>query len=227
MDKLVGKVVAKVDDLHIRENTLILFLGDNGTGKGISSRFKGAVYAGGKGRTTARGMHVPLIASWPGHSPAGRVNDDLIDSTDFLPTICAAAGVAVPTSLKIDGRSFLPQIRGEKGEPREWIYTWYARDGAPPTREFVTTKDYKLYRGGRFYDLRKDPFEEGEPKQLADLIGDEAKAAQRMKAVFAQFADARPEGLQKMAADAKPKNAARKAARQARRLFKGADEDEN
>jgi arylsulfatase A len=225
MDKLVGKVVQKLDDLGIRDNTLVLFLGDNGTGKGITSKFKGAAYDGGKGLTTARGMHVPLIINWPGHTPAGRVNDDLIDSTDFLPTLCAAAGATIPSSLTIDGHSFLRQLQGEKGEPREWIYTWYARDGALPVREFVANKDYKLYRNGRFYNLRKDPFEEQPPQQVADLKGDEADAAQRLKSVFAQFSDARPAELQKSATDGVPKNRERRAARQARRLAKGKAKD--
>jgi arylsulfatase A len=220
MDKLVGKIVAKVDELGIRDNTLILFLGDNGTGKGITSKFKGAAYAGGKGLTTARGMHVPLIANWPGHTPAGRVNDDLIDSTDFLPTLCAAAGVPVPSSLPIDGHSFLPQLQGEKGEPRQWIYTWYARDGVPPVREFVANKDYKLYRNGRFYDLRKDPFEEQPPQQVTDLKGNEAEIAKQLKAVFAKFEAARPAEIQKTATDGAPKNRERRAARNARRLAK-------
>jgi arylsulfatase A len=219
MDKLVGKLVDNLDELGIRENTLILFLGDNGTGKGITSTFKGASYPGGKGQTTARGMHVPLIASWPGHTPAGRVNDDLIDSTDFLPTICAAAGAPVPASLKIDGHSFFPQLLSEKGQPREWIYTWYSKDGAPPVRAFVTTKDYKLYRGGRFYDLKKDPFEEQTPLQRNELTGDLAVTAKDMQAVFDQFTDARPAELQKAAAETKPPNPVRKAARRARRLI--------
>jgi arylsulfatase A len=192
MDKLVGKVVTKLDDLKLRDNTLIFFLGDNGTGKGLRSKLRGVEYPGGKGTTNARGMHVPLLANWPGHIRAGSTNDDLIDSTDFLPTICAAAGATVPSTLKIDGHSFWPQLMGEKGEPREWIYTWYSQDGVPPIREFVTTKDFKLYRNGRFFDLRKDPFEDKEPKRLADLTGDEVKTAAKLRAVLNQYADARP-----------------------------------
>ena len=191
MDKLVGRVVSKLDELKIRDNTLIIFLGDNGTGKGVSSRFRGTVYPGGKGLTTARGMHVPLIVNWSSHIKPS-VNDDLIDSSDFLPTICEAAGAGIPASLTIDGKSFWPQLQGEKGEPREWIYTWYAQDGVPPIREFVTTKEYKLYRGGRFYDLKKDPFEEKEPMSVSDLTGDKAIAAAKLGAVLAQYASARP-----------------------------------
>ncbi len=194
MDKLVGKLVTKLDDLKIRDNTVVLFLGDNGTGKGVRSKFKGEDYPGGKGTTNARGMHVPLIANWPGHIKPG-VNDDLIDSTDFLPTVCTAVGATIPSSLKIDGHSFWPQLMGEKGEPREWIYTWYSQHGQPPAREFVTTKDYKLYRGGRFYDLKKDPYEEKDPKHAPDLVGEEAKIAAKLKGVLAQYADARPSSV--------------------------------
>ena len=220
MDKLVGKLVKKVDELGLRDNTLILFLGDNGTGKGVTSQTKDGAYAGGKGDTNARGMHVPLIANWPGHTPSGKVNDDLIDSTDFLPTLCTAAGIKVPESLKIDGHSFYPQVLGEKGKPREWIYTWYSSNGVQPIREFVKTKDYKLYRAGRFFNLKEDPYEEKEPKQFAELTGAEAEAAKKMKATLAQFADARPAELQKRSADAAPKIAKQKAARQARRKAK-------
>jgi arylsulfatase A len=205
MDKLVGRLVSKVDQLDLRDDTLILFVGDNGTGRRITSQFKGAAYEGGKGSTTARGMHVPLIANWPGHAPAGKVNDDLIDSTDFLPTICAAVGAKIPAALTIDGRSFLPQILGQKGEPREWIYSWFSQSGGPPISEFVATKETKLYRDGRFYDLSKDPFEDRPPQQLADLTGPAAAAAKKLKAVLATYADARPAELRQPASTAKRK----------------------
>ncbi len=174
-------------------------------------------------------MHVPLIANWPGHVRRGGVNDDLIDSTDFLPTICAAAGVKVPASLTIDGHSFWPQLNGEKGEPREWIYTWYAQDGVPPIREFVTTKEYKLYRSGRFYDLKKDPFEDNDPKNAADLTGDEAKTAARLKAVLAQYANARPAEIAARSQAAKKgtqeNERPRKGARRARKAARNTSEE--
>lgn len=211
-DKLVGRVVNKVDELGIRDDTLIIFLGDNGTGLGTKSRFKGAEFVGGKSLTNARGMHVPLIANWPGHTPAGATNDDLIDSTDFLPTLCDAAGVKTPQNVAIDGRSFFPQILGQPGQPREWIYTWYARNGAPPIREFVTTKKYKLYRNGDFVDLRTDPYEDRTPRKLADISGAEADAAMKMAVVLKQFADARPAQLRKKTSAAQPRRANQKAA---------------
>ena len=222
MDKLVGKVVTKLDDLKLRDNTLIIFLGDNGTGKGVNSKLHGVIYPGGKGNTNARGMHVPMLANWPGHIRPEATNDDLIDSTDFLPTICAAAEAKIPSNLKIDGHSFWPQLMGEKGQPREWIYTWYAQDGVAPIREFVTTKDYKLYRGGRFYDLKQDPFEDNDPKHIADLTGEEAKIAAKLKGILAQFADARPSAVADKSLSAKKGGGENERPRRAQRRARNA-----
>jgi arylsulfatase A len=195
MDKMVGRLVAKLDELGIRDDTLILFLGDNGTGQGITSQFNGRAYPGGKGRTNARGTHVPLVASWPGRVSAGQVCSDLIDSTDFLPTLCAVAGAEIPTSLPIDGQSFLPQLVGERGRPREWIYSWYAKNGgAKANAEFAMNGSLKLYRDGRVFDLISDPFEE-KPLGVAGLPSSQGDAARKLQSVLDHYADARPEHL--------------------------------
>jgi arylsulfatase A len=195
MDKLIGRLVAKLDELGLRENTLVLFLGDNGTNTGITSQFRGQPYKGGKGTSTARGTHVPLIANWPGTVPAGRVNGDLIASTDFLPTLCAAAGVPLPASLPPDGRSFLPQLRGEPGQPREWLYCWYARNGGPEANfEFAMSTTHKLYRDGRFFALTTDPFEQ-RPLTVSNLTGADAAAARTLQAALDQYTNARPAAL--------------------------------
>ena len=115
MDKLIGKLVARLEELKLREKTLLIFVGDNGTGAGTRSMMGDKVVIGGKGSTTEAGMRVPLIVSWPKTAASGKVNSDLVDSTDFLPTICAAAGINLPKDAKLDGRSFLPQVRGETG----------------------------------------------------------------------------------------------------------------
>ncbi|MFM1746694.1 MAG: hypothetical protein RLZZ188_360 [Verrucomicrobiota bacterium] len=195
MDKMVGRLVAKLEELGLRENTLILFTGDNGTGVQVTSRFKGAEYKGGKGTRTARGNHVPLIANWPGSIPAGRVNDDLVCSADFLPTLCEAAGAAVPATPGIDGRSFLPQLLGRPGQPRDSYYLWYARNGGrEATFEFAQGRTLKLYRDGTTYDLVADPFEE-KPLRVAALPAERTAEARRLQAVLDQYAKARPEHL--------------------------------
>ncbi len=195
MDKMVGRLVAKLDELGLRENTLILFTGDNGTGVSVRSRFKGREYPGGKGTSTARGNHVPLIANWKGMVPAGRVNADLIGSVDFVPTLCELVGVPVPESAAADGRSFLPQLRGQRGVPREWLYTWYARNGgAKPQWEFAMSTRHKLYRDGRFFDLTADPFEE-KPLAAEAIRGDAAAARTKLQGALDVYATARPAHL--------------------------------
>lgn len=194
MDRMIGRLDARLGELGIRENTLLLFTGDNGTGAGVTSRFNGIDYKGGKGTTTQRGTHVPLIASWPAVMKQSRVNRDLISSTDFLPTICEAAGISVPTN--VDGVSFLPQLRGEKGAPREWLYCWYSPRQARnlTVREFASNHDHKLYRTGQFYDLAADPFEE-KPLDTTAITRDQTAAKGKLQKVLDQFKDARPPQL--------------------------------
>ncbi len=193
MDKLVGKLVAKLDTLGIRNDTLLLFLGDNGTGKGTVSKMGDHVVVGGKGSTTAAGMHVPCIASWPGRIAAGKVYADLVDTTDFLPTLLDTAGVKAPVALTLDGRSLLPLLRGEKGTSRDWIYSWYSpRQGTDlSVREFAFTARYKLYRSGQFFDLEKDRGET-QPLEVASLSGDAAAVAKLLQGALERFARARP-----------------------------------
>jgi arylsulfatase A len=207
MDKLLGKLVARLDELKLRDNTLILFVGDNGTGRGTRSMMGDKLVIGGKGTTTEFGMHVPLIASWPGKLAAGKVHADLVDSTDFLPTLLDAAGATAPTNLTLDGRSFLPQMRGENGRPREWVYSWYSpRQGADLTvRELAFNHRFKLYRDGKFFDLSKD-LEEKQPLAVASLSGEAAAAAKLLQGALDQFKNARPAGLDQPGAKAdKPK----------------------
>ncbi|HOX38514.1 MAG TPA: sulfatase-like hydrolase/transferase [Candidatus Brocadiia bacterium] len=178
MDKIVGRVVSHLEKLGLREKTLILFTGDNGTGRGIVSRFKGRDVPGEKSFTTDGGTHVPLICNCPGMIPGGRVTQDLVDFTDFLPTLAEAAGASLPSGVGIDGHSFAPQMRGAKGNPREWVYCWYeARQklGDDKKGEFARNQRHKLYIDGRFYDVPADPFEQ---KDLAKSdLGEEARAA--------------------------------------------------
>jgi len=195
-DKMVGKLVAKLDHLGLRRRTLVLFTGDNGTAKGVTSKLGDRVVDGGKGTTTDAGTRVPLIANWPGVVPAGKVSQDLVDFSDFLPTLCECAGVPVPAELAIDGRSFLPQLRGEKGTPREWIYCWSSRGGGPTGREFARNQRHKLYRDGKFYDVGRDALEKG-PLDAGKLDGEAAAAHRTLQAALGRYADARPDGKRK------------------------------
>ncbi|MCA9190237.1 MAG: sulfatase-like hydrolase/transferase [Planctomycetales bacterium] len=109
-DKIVGKLIAGLERLGVRENTLIIFVGDNGTG------------GGGKGQTTELGARVPFIANGPGIvQPIGECRE-LVDISDILPTICDVAGIPLPTNHVVDGVSFKPYLQGNMTPLREWIY---------------------------------------------------------------------------------------------------------
>ncbi len=194
MDKLVGAVVEKLNALGLRENTLLMVLGDNGTHHSIKSQFKGSEYVGGKGLTTSNGTHVPLIANWPAVIKRPGVCSDLISSTDFVPTLCDAIGVKVPTN--VDGTSFAAQLRGERPKPREWLYSWYSpRLNANATvREYAFDHSFKLYRTGEFYDLSRDA---GEKSNIAAKVldGPAAAAKKKLERALDQFKDARPAEL--------------------------------
>ena len=189
-DKMVGRLVAKLEELGLRENTLVLFTGDNGTAVGVESILNGKVVIGAKGRPIDAGNHVPFIANWPGTIPAGKVNRDLVDFSDFLPTICNTIGAGVPANLKIDGRSFLPQLHSKKGNPREWIYCWYSRNGGMKGDEYARTQRYKLHRDGRFIDVANDPLEI-KPLDTGKLEAAQRKTLAMLQSVLAEKEDTR------------------------------------
>lgn len=184
-DKMVGKIDKALVELGIRENTLLIFTCDNGTYTGITSPFKGTQLKGGKGTTPNAGTHVPMIAHWPGTIKPGSVTQDLIDFSDVLPTLAELGGGKVPQDRKIDGRSFLPQLKGGKGNPRDWVFCWYERDGRRhgDVKRYARNQTYKLYHDGRFYNV---PADELEKRSLTpDQIDTTAKSVQaKLKAVL-------------------------------------------
>jgi len=167
MDKLVGRVVSALEKLNLRRNTLVLFVGDNGTpdahivrvenGKYIEepiiSKMGDKTVVGGKGKLTDAGTHVPLIANWPGTTPAGKVCNDLVDFSDFMPTFAELGSAQLPADRKIDGVSFARQLKGQRGNPRKWAYCqWNGK-------AWARTQRYKLYRDGRLFDMQNDSLE--------------------------------------------------------------------
>jgi len=156
MDKLVGGLMDELDRQKLSENTILIFVGDNGTSKGPSERsmIGGRRLIGQKGSMQEGGALVPLIVYWPGVTPKGKVCDDLTDSTDFLPTLAEIVGVQLPKDKVFDGRSLVPQLRGEKGTPRDWIFIQLAR------MWYVREAGWKLNQAGELYDMSQSPFEE-------------------------------------------------------------------
>jgi arylsulfatase A len=182
MDKLVGRLIEELDRLGLREKTLILFAGDNGTARfGVATAtVNGRRLSGQKGTMLEGGSRVPLIANWAGTTPQGRVLPDLLDFSDFFVTLADLAGARLPQGETLDGRSFAPQLRGQPGHPRDWVYVqlgarWYVRDPG-----------WKLTQDGRLFDMAEAPFVE---KQVSPTtVGSEAGLArQRLQALLDQL----------------------------------------
>ena len=180
MDKLVGQFMAELDTLKLRENTLVIFMGDNGTGKGMADRatIGGKALSGMKGTMLECGGLVPMIASWPAKAPAGRVCADLIDSTDFVTTFAELAGAKLPSGMVFDGHSLVPQLTGESAKPRAWVFNELAR------MWYVREAQWKLNEKGELFDMSGAPFTE----TLVTNDTETSKAArQRLQAVLAEL----------------------------------------
>jgi arylsulfatase A len=191
MDGIVGKITRKLEALGIHNNTIVIFTGDNGTDKPIVSLVRGREVAGAKGQSTDAGTRVPFIVQWPDVVKAGSHDTSLIDFSDLLPTICEAANIEVPDTLDIDGRSFLPQLRGENGDARKWIYNWYSRSGdVSEARVFARNQRYKLYESGEFYEIPED-YEELNPLEFEALDPDAKDVHQMLNDVLIHYKDLR------------------------------------
>jgi arylsulfatase A len=182
-DKLVGQLIHKLEELGIRDNTLVLLTADNGTPRGIESRMgDGRTIIGDKARPTDGGTHVPFIASWPGTIEGNRVSDALVDFTDFWPSLAEVAGVALPNDRTIDGKSFMPVLHGEVDGVRDWVFTDYRpRFPGIPEATYARDRRFKLYDDGRLYDLANDILEE---KPLETTAADALAAKAALQAVL-------------------------------------------
>jgi arylsulfatase A-like enzyme len=185
LDDVIERIVRQLERLGLRERTLLLFTADNGTDRDVTSRLGDRVIRGNKGYTTEAGTHVPLMASWPATIAPDQVNENLIDFTDFLPTLLDAAQVERPQEgLIADGLSFFPQLLGATDTVRAWVFCHYAPNwGNFPDRRFVHNRAWKLYADGSFYHIAEDPEEQ---RQLPDeeLTGETRKIRQRLQGVL-------------------------------------------
>jgi arylsulfatase A len=152
MDKLLGKLVEELDRLKLREKTLIVFTGDNGCVRG--GTLNGRAIDGAKGSMKEGGSRVPLVVNWKGTTPAGRVFTDLVDFSDFFPTFAELGGAKLPEGVTIDGRSFAPQLLGQPGNPRQWVYVQLGAE------RYVRDARWKLTGDGALSDMTDAPFRE-------------------------------------------------------------------
>jgi arylsulfatase A-like enzyme len=175
-DKLVGRLVKAIDDLKIRERTIVIFTTDNGSGGRQTGTLNGRKVRGGKGKESEAGCCEPFIVNCPGLVGKGVVTDALTDFTDMLPTFAELGGAKLPAKFPVDGKSIAKVILGKaKDSPRQWIMALghgaatMDEKGVRGKVDFATRvirdKQFKVWVGAdrsiiRLHDLKVDPFEE-------------------------------------------------------------------
>ncbi len=186
LDFQVGQIVAALDEMKLRDNTLILFTGDNGCDRRITSNWSDGNVSrnvhGGKGTMTDRGIRVPLIANWPGTIKLNQVNNDLIDLSDLMPTLLELADAPQPKQY-LDGLSFAPQLLGKEGTKRDWIYAHYGN------KRLVRNRDYFLLNGTTLRPVVDFGLPPG--KSLKENLSlEQQQAKQQLEAVYAELDNA-------------------------------------
>ena len=176
LDEQVGEIVKKLKEEGVYDNTLIIFTSDNGptyTG-GVDFEFfeSSAPFHNGYGWTKGfvheGGIHIPMIASWPGHIAKGKTSKHLSAFYDVLPTLCDIADISVPAYM--DGISFLPELLGEKNQEHEYLFWEFAGYGG---QQAVRMGKWKAVRKNikkgnleiELYDMDNDLLEEHDVAQ--------------------------------------------------------------
>lgn len=173
MDAAIGRVLKTLDDAGQTENTIVLFLSDNGgSGNGGNAPLRGA-----KGTMFEGGLRVPFLFRWPGKVPAGKVTDEFLTSLEIMPTILKATGATEP-AIKFDGFDMLPVVRGERPSPRTEMF--WQRRGDKAARsgrwKWIESAD-----GNGLYDLTTDLGE------TIDLTEREPETARKLRERFAAW----------------------------------------
>ena len=168
MDRDIGRIVDLLEELGLRENTLVAFSSDNGptfNGGTDSTFFESAAHFRGlKGSVYEGGLRVPLVVNWPDQVTAGSRTKHLSAFQDVMPTLLEIAGVPAPDDL--DGISFAPTLRSEEDQPEhEALYF-----------EFPSYGGQQAVRSGRWKLVRRQLLEGEQTLALYDLQSDESEA---------------------------------------------------
>jgi len=183
MDQAVGRVLAKLDELGLRENTLVIFTSDNGglsTSEGWPT--SNLPLRAGKGWTYEGGIREPLLVRWPAAVKAGSVVNTPVSSPDFFPTLLEVAGAKPQPGQTLDGVSLVPVFQGGTLPERAlfWHYPHYGNQGGAPSAA-IRRGDWKLIEW--YEDPRIELF------NLAEDIGEQTDLAQTQKACAAALRD--------------------------------------
>lgn len=165
MDKNVATILAELDKLGLRDNTIVVLTSDNGATKDGSN----LPLRGGKHTLLEGGTHLPAVIHWPRGKVAGRKWDGLCGALDMFPTLMAMADLKMPKTRPLDGKNVWPALRDNAASPvTSYYWSWHAEDA-------IRTADWRLHRffdHAELYDTRSDI---GETKNVADAHPDVVK----------------------------------------------------
>ncbi len=138
LDDTIGKLLTKLEELKLVENTIVIFTSDNGglhVPEGPHQRIThNSPFRAGKGYVYEGGLRIPLLVRWPGRVPAGRVSDEPVLNTDWIPTLLELAGL--PAAAGLDGVSFAAGLTGRGAYPQRqfcWHFPHYNNQGGRPS----------------------------------------------------------------------------------------------
>ena len=154
VDTSVGRILDRLDELGLLDETVVLYAGDNGF---LSGEHGGLV---DKRAAYEPSIRIPLLMRYPPRVPRGRVCEELVLNIDLAPTVVELAGLAVPAGMQ--GASWLPLLAGAPGR-HAILYEYFAEEGPVPTTLAVRTRDWKLITF---------PLDPGLPEELYDLQAD-------------------------------------------------------
>ncbi len=190
VDDNVGRLLARLEEWGLAENTLVVFTSDNG---GVSKYWQGGMRSN-KASVYEGGVRAPCFVRWPGTIPAGGVIDGQTSHVDWLPTFCELAGAPVPTDRIIDGRSLVSLLKaGEGARHHEHVYhTWDRYFPNPDKRWSVSDQRWKLLgqfgsdstpspSGWKLFDLEADPGES------TDLKAKHPEIVERLRGEFERW----------------------------------------
>ena len=196
VDWSVGQVLDALRSQGLDKDTLVVFTSDNGPWliKGADGGSAGPL-RGGKGSTWEGGVRVPTLAWWPGHVPAGSVNDAVAATIDLLPTFVSLAGGTVPATPVIDGRDITPILLGQSKESAREAHYYFSgynlqavRQGrwklaiAPQSEGMNNKKGPKVADGLRLYDL------DAEIGEQTDVAAQHPEVVAKLKALADKMA---------------------------------------
>ena len=185
MDDAIGELLALLDEYELAENTMVIFLSDNGGGSGASNK----PLRGGKGRMFEGGIRVPCLIRWPRRIKPGTVSDAFLTSLEIFPTVLAAAGIAAPEGVVLDGFDMTPVLTKNTESSRQEMFWQRRGDKAARVGHWKWVASRK---GNGLFDLSADI---GEKR---DLSKERPGMLRQVRARFAewqkQMANAEPRG---------------------------------